>query len=174
ELGRQGVKVIAVGVETTCVRYSRYCQWVQLPQEGPEGDQLLQFLLGAESESLRGGVLLACSDAALLVLAKHRRALQQRYRLDLANPSAQLSMLYKLSTYEIARAAGVVTPRFWNITSNADVESIRNELVFPLMIKPRLSHVFERRFGKKHMIATGIDELLTMLSVAIDAGIGVL
>src|SRR4051794_33109846 len=129
ELSRQGVRVIAIGAEPTCVRYSRRCQWIQLSTDAPEGEQLLQFLLGPDSQSLRGGVLLACSDAALIVLARHRRPLQQHYRLDLANPTAQLAMLDKLKTYEVARAAGVATPKFWSIESHDDVQVIRHELV---------------------------------------------
>jgi D-aspartate ligase len=94
--------------------------------------------------------------------------------LDLANPAAQVSMLDKLSTYQIARAAGVTTPKFWSIATHEDVQTIRDELVFPLMIKPRHSHVFEKHFGKKHMVAANLEELLSMLSVALDAGIDVL
>jgi predicted ATP-grasp superfamily ATP-dependent carboligase len=134
----------------------------------------VEFLLGPDSQELAGAVLLACSDAALQLLAAHRDALQKRYRLDLANPPAQLAMLDKLRTYELARTAGVATPKFWAVQSRDEVQSLRAELVFPLMVKPRLSHVFEKHFGTKHIVAENFEELLSAFDVAVDAGISVL
>lgn len=174
ELAARGTKVFAVGAEPTCVRHSRRCEWIDLPPGGDAEARFADFLLGPRSERFAGAVLLACSDAALQVLARHREALLRRYRLDLAHPPAQLAMLDKLETYQLARAAGVATPLFWAVESRADVRAIARELVFPLMVKPRLSHVFERHFGRKHVIVNDAAELSAAIDAASAAGVGVL
>jgi D-aspartate ligase len=171
ELGRQGISVFGIGTEPSSVRHSRYCQWLRLP-EGDGGDsRLASFLLGPEAAFLDGAVLLACCDAGIEVVARHRGELLRRYRLDLAHPPAQVAMLDKLRTYEIASAAGVATPKFWNVDSREQLQSLRDELRFPLMIKPRLSHLFERHFGKKYMVAETIDEVVKVLDIAAEAQI---
>jgi predicted ATP-grasp superfamily ATP-dependent carboligase len=54
----------------------------------------------------------------------------------------------------------VPTPRFWETRGRDEIVSLRGELVFPLMIKPRLSHEFEAIFGRKHVVVEDYDELL--------------
>ena len=41
-----------------------------------------------------------------------------------------------------------------------DIAALRDSLVFPLLVKPRLSHIFEERFGRKFVVVESIDELL--------------
>jgi predicted ATP-grasp superfamily ATP-dependent carboligase len=176
ELGRQGIQVFGLPADDSCVRHSRYYRRLVLPVAEPGGadGRVLRYLLSEETEPLQGSVLVACSDAGLKLVAEHRDELLKRYRLDLAHPPAQLLMLDKLSTYELARAAGVTTPRFWAVISRDDVVSLRDELVFPLMIKPRLSHVFEQRFGRKHVIVASFEDLIAYFNAAVDADVNVL
>src|SRR5688572_6245348 len=124
ELGRQGIAVFATGKQRTCVRYSRYCQWIDPPAGDDAETSLLELFCGRGSARLHGAVLLACSDEGLTLLARHREELAQRYLLDLAQPPAQIDMLDKLRTYQIAQAADVATPRFWAVTSRAQVEAL--------------------------------------------------
>lgn len=174
DLARMGVTVYAVGEPGASVRHSRCCRWIDVPAGDSAEEAWARFLLGPESEHLRGAVVLGCSDAALQVLAHHREPLLQKFRLDDAHPPAQLAMLDKLATYEHASAAGVPTPRFWSVSSRDDVLAVRDELVFPLMVKPRLSHVFEAHFGRKHVVVSGFDELLAAYELARGAGVAVL
>src|SRR5437667_253597 len=83
---------------------------------------------------LHVSVLLACSDNALTILARHRAELARRFLLDEANPAAQLVMLDKLATYQAAVEAGVPTPRFWLASARRQVVDLRDELVFPLIV----------------------------------------
>jgi predicted ATP-grasp superfamily ATP-dependent carboligase len=140
------------------VRYSRYCRWLEVPGDAP--DSWARFLLGPESDWLRGGVLLACSDDAIAIIARHRPDLSAKFRLEEANPAAQLDMLDKLRTYQAARAAGVPTPRFWAARTREQVVALREALVFPLIVKPHFTYLFERRSGKKFVVAADFDQLL--------------
>jgi D-aspartate ligase len=171
QLGRLGIRVFAINVPTACIRSSRYCRWIEVPLEDGAEESWARFLLGPDSAYLQGAVLLACSDAAIAVLAHHRSQLAERYRLDESEPGAQLCMLDKYSTYQTAVAAGVPTPRFWRAEGREHVLSLKDELVFPLIVKPRLSHVFEQRFGQKFFTASNFDELIGAFDTASAAGL---
>jgi D-aspartate ligase len=173
-LGSRGVRVYAINLPTEHVRYSRYCRWIPLSIHGSPEQCWTDFLLGPRSDYLRGSVLLSGSDAGLTILANHQDELAKKFLLDESNPAAQRAMLDKRSTYECARAAGVETPRFWLPKSLDDVVAARNELVFPLIVKPLISHLFERRFGKKFVVADDFDELLAAYQRIVAAGVDVM
>jgi predicted ATP-grasp superfamily ATP-dependent carboligase len=150
--------VYAINEDAAYVRDSRYCQWLTVPGDAPGCWE--RFLVGPESERLRGAVLLACSDEGIEIIARHREELSAKFLLDESNPPAQLLMLNKLRTYQEAQAAGVPTPRFWVAKTREQVVSLRGSLAFPLVVKPLYTHAFERRTGKKFVVADGFDRLL--------------
>jgi D-aspartate ligase len=174
DLGRQGITVYAMGEADSSVRSSRYCNWLAVEIDGTVEESWARFLLSDQSDYLRGAVLLSCSDAGLQVLIRHREKLAARYLLDDSNPTAQLAMLDKLTTYKHAKAAGVPTPGFWEIHSRAEVLALRNALLFPVMVKPRLSHLFEEKFGRKHIIVDTFEQLLEAFDAASGAGMDML
>lgn len=164
-MGRVGVPVYFVGPSEVRLSASRYCTTLPLP----DGDEVLhrrlaRALTGPEAEFLRGAVLIPGSDDGIEAIAYNREELGARYRLDEMNIDAQLAMLDKLTTYEIARRAGVPTPRYWRLDSPRDLERIRDELVYPLMVKPRLSHLFQQAFGRKHVVVEDEAGLLEALA----------
>jgi predicted ATP-grasp superfamily ATP-dependent carboligase len=147
-LGRRGVDVYGVGV-AAWVGASRHL--TPLPVGGAPGtppeDAWVELLLGPGIPArLHGAVVLAGSDVGLTAIARHRDALLGRYLLDDSDVAAQLTMLDKLATYRRAREADVPTPRFWEVDDPADLERHRPELVYPLIVKPLLSHEFKARF----------------------------
>jgi predicted ATP-grasp superfamily ATP-dependent carboligase len=175
QLGRMGVKVYGLCEPGAFVRHSRFCTAIPVEDGGAAGGVVggdgglarawAAFLLGEQSNSLRGAVLLACSDAGIRLVAENREALSERFLLDESNPAAQLAMLNKLSTYRAAAAAGVPTPRFWVAESARDLEAVRGELVFPLVVKPRLGYVFEAKTGKKLIQVENFEQV----AAAVDA-----
>lgn len=172
-LGRMGVRVYGMGEAESVVRQSRYVQWIAPPiQYGLEASWA-GWLLSSESDHLKGAILLACGDAGIRVIARDRDALLGRFILDDSNPAAQLAMLDKMTTYQNAVAAGVATPKFWTVESREQVVDLRDQLVFPLIVKPRISHVFEEKFGKKYLHAPNFDGVLKGIDAASAAGIQV-
>lgn len=172
-LSRAGAAVYAINEPGAFVGYSRHCRRLDVPRHGGQDAEAAwsRFLLGPESDHLLGAILLSCSDAGIRLIARHRHELEARFRLDDSNPDAQIAMLDKLSTYQAAEAAGVPTPRFWVAETRAQVEALRDQLVFPLLVKPRLSHLFEERFGAKFLVADSYDQLLSAFDTVSDSGI---
>jgi len=147
-LGSRGVPVYGIGV-TEWVRASRHLREldVPVPAATPPQDAWAAHLLGRGlPDHLHGAVVLAGSDVGLIAIAGHRAALAGRFHLDESDVGAQLAMLDKLATYRAARQAAVPTPLFWEVADPADLLHHRSELVYPLIVKPLLSHEFKARF----------------------------
>jgi len=173
-LGRMGVRVFALGEAGSAVGQSRYCTWVPLRSKGGVETAWARWLLGTESDHLKGSIVLSCSDAGIRVIAHHRQALLARFRLDESDPRSQIQMLDKVTTYQQAVAAGIDTPQFWMIQSRDQVLALQDQLVFPLIIKPRISHVFEAKFNRKYIFASNLAEALAAIDVTSAAGVEVL
>lgn len=158
-LGERGVRVYLLGDAGSPEASSRYARLIPLPQDRPTRDAWIRYLLGPESDYLRGAVLLSCSDAGIETILEHREKLADRFVLDISSPDAQRCFLSKLSTYAKAREAGIPTPLFWTGESMEQVEAQREEFVYPLLVKPLYSHRFVEVFGEKFFRATDFDEL---------------
>ena len=161
-LGPVGIRVYALAYPHEHVQYSRFARWINVAEGNGEAieHRWLAYLMGSESEHLRGAVVLGASDDAIEMIARHHEALRTKFILDLQCPAAHLCMLNKLATYEAAQAADVPTPKFWVIQSRDHLQKLGRELVFPLVLKPLCSLEFKRRFKKTFVVASGFDELL--------------
>jgi D-aspartate ligase len=171
-LGAAGIPVYAINHRQSVVKYSRFCKWIDLPDSKAIGTEVwAAYLLGRESNHLRGAVLLAASDEAIELIAEHRQGLAEKFTLDLSNPDAQLCMLDKLCTYRVAQAAGVPTPQFWVANTPEQIVKLQHELLFPLILKPVLGHKFSRKFTGHYAVTYNMDELLRAFETVCGAGI---
>jgi predicted ATP-grasp superfamily ATP-dependent carboligase len=173
-LGRRGVSVFTLNVPTADVGRSRFVTPIRLPADVPLDVATTDFLLGEASRRFDGCVLLAASDAGLEILAKHREELQRRFLLDLSDPIAQERMLDKQETYLVAAEHDVPTPLWWTARTRDEIATIRDELVYPLIVKPRLSHLFQAKFDSKFIVAHNYSELEEAFAVTEREGIEVL
>lgn len=170
-LGRHGVTVLELAQEESFSRYSRFSKPIGNPvPAGSESEAWTRTLLGPGSSSLHGSVLLACCDAALLLLCDRRAELERLYLLDPSNVTAQRQMIDKWETYRAASAAGVPTPKFWFARTGAELNAIRSQLVFPLVIKPKATHIFEACTGKKLLVANTLEELASGMELVASSG----
>jgi predicted ATP-grasp superfamily ATP-dependent carboligase len=171
-VGRLGAAVYILNDEGAFAGYSRYVRQIHVPSKNAisQARAWADFLLGPDADFLRGAVLLSCCDEGIELLIEHRDALAERYLLDEAYPPANATLLNKLATYQAAVEAGVPTPRFWIAQSSDQLTRVRDTLVYPLIIKPRLSHVFEGRTGKKLIVAHRFDEVTAAVDAVVATG----
>ena len=172
-LARAGVDVRLLCSAGAAPSYSRYARRLPTDSPGSQPEAWLRYLLGPESEELRGAVLLACNDDAIELLMDNREALSDRYVLDVCDPGAQRAMLDKLATYRIAAEAGIPTPRFWPAETAEQVQAHRDEYVYPLMMKPLLAHQFKKIMPGKYLMVDDLDELLAAYRRFEEHGVGV-
>jgi len=171
--GRAKIECYAINYTDAPVKYSRFCKWIDIPKAaGTMQRAWASYLLGPQSDHLRDAVLLAASDEAIELITEHRQALSEKFRLDLSNPKAQLCMLNKLCTYQAARRAGVPTPKFWIADKREQIEKLKNELSFPLIVKPTLSHEHKAKFdGASFVCVRTFNDLVEAFDATSRAGI---
>jgi predicted ATP-grasp superfamily ATP-dependent carboligase len=172
-LGRRGIPVYILSTPGSPVIHSRYARCIDVRQQESPQACWTEYLLGRQSEPLRGAVLLACSDVGIEILLKQREQLAKRYLVDICSPEAQLCFLNKLSTYEKAREAGVPAPLFWRADSEDEVRAHRAAYVFPMLLKPLFSHKFQAVGQGKYIRVTGYAELIETYRRVSDLGVEV-
>lgn len=172
-LARRGVKVRVIAHRRLPIRYSRYPEKILL-SDRDFWAEAADYLLGAASDHLAGSVLFAHQDDhALSILVDHWSELSAKFRIMGCNPDAQRAMLDKSRTNEAAIAAAVPTPRCWPVDAN--FLGIAEDVVYPLLIKPKHGHLSRLAFGgKKYLLARGREEAEAALRIAIEHGVDVL
>ena len=123
-------------------------------QEQPDA---LADLLERRAGDWAGWALFPTNDEALAALSEHGESLSSRYRL-VAPPLESIGhLLDKQSMAEAARAVGVDTPTSYG---PAELETLaRDDLHFPVVVKPLATPRFFARFGSKLGIANDRGEL---------------
>jgi D-aspartate ligase len=123
------------------VRFSRHCRrFVPAPTQDVQASWLVWL-----REERAPAVLIPCDDDGLELLATaHDELVELGYRPVEAEPRLVLATLDKQQTYELARAAGVETPRTMLVGDRHDLDRAEAEIGFPCALKPRHSHKFAR------------------------------
>lgn len=155
-----GIPVHALCQPVSRIRFSRVCHWIDLTDSDGGPDAWAAFLLGPRSDHLRGAVLLACSDEAIEMIIAHRPRLAEKFVIEDGDGEMRLSMLDKLRTYDKSAEAGIPTPKHWRIWSVSDLDALKSELIFPLIIKPLFSHHTRRIWkNRKYLAVENYDDL---------------
>lgn len=165
-LHRAGVPVIALGTEHDHFGRSRCCTKPVAAKAANVQPEWLRWLL---DEAPEGSVVLPASDEGMELIATHRGELVARgLRPGEADDEAVLACLDKARTYEIARTAGILTPRTHTVRGQADLGAALEDFRFPCGLKPLHRHVFERRSPIRDKVIVArdraeLDSLLTAM-----------
>ena len=131
-LGRRGVNVLVSGRRTCWGLYSKFCSVRDvIPQDTAPQDHWHELLISNPDPRYAGAVVFALNDDALLFLIAHHDELRSRYILDDFQPDMYEALLDKARTLELAKSAGVGTPKHWPIQSEADLDEVVKAVRFP-------------------------------------------
>jgi predicted ATP-grasp superfamily ATP-dependent carboligase len=152
-LGGIGVPVYVSGRGACRAMHSRYCRNAFPVPLGRTADAFWRdLLLTGPRPELSGAVLISNCDESMAFIAAHGSELAKHYRVEQFRLDLRTAMLDKLETLKLARAAGVPTPQFWEISAPADVLALRDQIRLPVMVKPLDSARFAEDFGRKLFI----------------------
>jgi predicted ATP-grasp superfamily ATP-dependent carboligase len=136
---------------------SRWINGHAAVSELEERPDTLVDLLERRAPDWRGWALLPTNDEALAALLEHGERLSSRYRLLAPDPEAIRYLLDKRLMMEAAAAVGVDVPLSYGAAEPAT--SAREDLRFPVVVKPLATPRFFARFGSKLGVANDRDEL---------------
>lgn len=163
-LARHGIEVVAVNYPDEAVRLSRYVRYANL-DDYSSSEGWKRFLLGRESDYLRGSVLLACSDEAISIVLDNYASLSNRFLLEEGDPVTRRELLDKFIICQRAQQAGIPTVGYWLVRSTDNITQLMADLPFPLVMKPLYSPNADLLKGKAIVIRDQ-GELRERLTVA--------
>ncbi len=162
-----GVPTYFLGRPNAETRFSRYAKTIYTDVGYDLKNAWKEYLVGPASDGLRGAVLFTCDDDALELIIQNREELSKKFILDVIDVNAQKIILDKLATYRAAVDAGVATPAFWDVATIEDIERLRADLRYPLVIKPKASSEFPPVDSKrrKYLLAQSYDDLMRSIDI---------
>ena len=173
-LGRAGVPVVSVfHSEQEYASTSKYVtRRVLTPDPVDDADGFLRALRSLGDDH-PGSLLVPAYDEALLAVAEHREPLSELFEVACMDFEHTNRCLDKKQTYAIAERAGVPFPRTLSPSSRAELEAWTDEVSFPCLVKPRLSHLYSRAGEGKMTKVEDREALLRAWTAADEAGLGV-
>jgi len=171
-LGRLGVRVVASGRAGCRAMNSRYCsRALPVPAGVSAHEYWSEILLSNRYSELNGSLILVGCDESLEFVEANCEALRARYIVEHFIPELRRAMLDKQATLSLARKVDVPTPSFWPIRTDEDVFAIRDEIRFPVMVKPLNSHTFMEEFGRKlFIVQDSFDKVAEMVALCRSRG----
>ena len=161
-LGARGVPVyLSTDATSDMIGRSRFCsRFFAYPTAEDAIPLWTELLLDQPNGDLDGAVLLGACDEAVEFLARHRETLKQRYTIDLFDSDIQLAMLDKTKTLALAAEHGCAIPGNIDAAPDMTAQQLAADMQFPLLVKPKLSHLFQQAFdGRKFFVAHDESEL---------------
>lgn len=173
-LGRVGVRVVGLHADSSAHGLkSRYCTSLTCPDPVSQPDELLEFLLDRGRTLDRPGILFATTDLFVLFVSRHRDALSECFRFAMPSADTIESVIDKRRQYALAERLGIPYPQTLYPENIADVERIKNDIEYPVFVKPHLSHEWRAKFPEiKGFKAQNPTELLHYFPPVCEAGKG--
>ena len=171
-LGRRGVHITACGLNGARSVNSKYCnEAIRIPDGVDAATYWKILLLEDKAAEFKGRMVLPFCDESLAFIENNHAALAELYILEEFDPAQRRIMLDKQATLSAARAVNVPTPSFWTIETDDDVEKIRDEISFPVMVKPLDSYAFVHEFGTKlFIVKDDFEEVVEKVGLARSRG----
>lgn len=106
------------------------------------GDELIDELVAFGKGLQQKAVLVPCWDVSVLIVSRHRAALEPYYHFALPKPEVVEMLLDKLRFYDFALKEGLPIPKFYLLHTREEAEKAANELMFPCILKPPMKTPF--------------------------------
>ncbi len=146
-LGRRGLRVAAMeSFRDVPTFWSRWChQAFVCPTDGRQETDFAS--LDEVLKHTNARVLIISSNANVELIRQHRKQLEKRVGIALAQDPALGIALHKERTLEVASQLGLHIPQAVTITSESEVAAAAHEIGLPAVIKPVESWVWGKQEG---------------------------
>lgn len=150
-LGRAGIPVIGVDFNPAMPGFtSRYCQAKLSPNPVHDPEACLEFLMKEGEHLDERAVLMPASDAYVMFMARYQEELCKRFVFTLPSSQVLDGLVNKRHQYELAEQAGIPLPNTFYPESMAEVRQVKNELDYPVFVKPYIGHLWREIYGGYH------------------------
>lgn len=170
-LGRAGYRPLVVGDDPGIAGKSRWYR--KAPSSAAAVSPEVDLPRWLDGLSFERAVLMPCSDAWAMRIARCDDRVQGRFRSSLPAPDALEAIVDKGSLAQILGELALPHPRTLSIEASADVRSMPDAALDNVFVKPRDSAPFFRQFGVKAFKVSSRAELALRLADAQAHGLAV-
>ena len=159
-LARAGVPVIACDHDPSALGLlSRYATPVLMADPLTEGDAFVDDLIALGHGAGAGGVLFPTHDEAVAAIGPREADVDAVLRRPWSPWATMVRTIDKGHQHATARAIGFPVPATVEPEPGADIAEAAEGLRFPVILKPRYSPEFRRRFHVQVLEANDLEEL---------------
>lgn len=172
-LGRAGRPVLCAHQQPAFVEASRWCRY---PESGTLPLLPDEALPALDASPIAGAVAIPCSDHWIREIASWApdSPRGRRFRSSLSPPSTLDILVDKGRFAEALRGLGLPHPWTRQVSSDADVAALGDEIPAGSFLKPRDSQAFNRQFQRKAFSTASRQDLLEKLALVRAAGLEVI
>ena len=161
-LGRHGIPVYLLHDKNICIgRFSRYTKrYIKTPNASNES-KFVDFMIKlANREQIKGWILMPTNDAILCTLSRHKKTLEEYYKVSTPRWDIVKFAYNKKLTYQIAEKNGIPIPQTFYPENLDEMKEISHDIDFPAIIKPAIVDHFYKKTKTKVFKANTKDELI--------------
>lgn len=147
--------------EKDFIRYSFFCKTIKCPN--PKSSEFVSFVYSFCSSLPLKPVVFATSDVFLLPLIHNKKKLDEVALIPTCECDLFDRLIEKKFLYSYAEQVGVSCPKTISIIANKMDESIEDDLMYPIIIKPSVNIVFRKLFGQKALLVSNSSELTNFI-----------
>lgn len=104
----------------------------------PDACDLIELLISLGRELEQKSVLVTCRDMYVLLISRHRQALEPFYHIALPEAAVVEMLMDKESFYKFALDENLPIPKYFMIKNKIEAEIAAEKLRFPCILKPPL------------------------------------
>ena len=138
-LGKKGIEV--TGAEETKFApglYSKFCKYKYIYPSPKDEKQFINSLLKKIKDNSYN-VIFPVADLAIKAIINYEKLISKYTKIALPTNEIFIKGFDKAITLDIARKNKILHPKTFTVNNTEDIYNIREELDYPLVIKPRIS-----------------------------------
>ena len=166
----KNIDTVAMHYEKTDIAHlSRYAsERVRVPHPGEQAREFIDFLVD-NAPRWRDSLILTTDDYAVSCVAKNIDILSRYYVVGSPDWEALKLFIEKEKTYKLAAECGVPHPKTYSPENLQELHEIADNITYPCILKPVLSHEFRSVFNRKNFEVNEASELQLKYKICLEA-----
>lgn len=159
-LGRKNIPVIALDSVAYSVGFmSKYCMRHLLYEDPIQFPKETVATLVRIGKALNKPVLLPAGDDIIFLVMRYRSMLEKAFVFPLPQNDFLKYAVDKRLTMQLALQEGIPIPKTFMPSTSNQLNKIKGELRYPVVVKPRINIGFRNKFGTKTIKAWSFKQL---------------
>lgn len=161
-LGKRQIPVYLVNDKNLCIgRFSKYLKkFIKAPKVSDQTNFLDFIIKIAKKYNLYGFILMPTNDAAVNLLSKNKKLLEQYYKVPTPTSEITNFAYNKKLTLLLAEGNDIPVPLTFYPKNSEELGEIPPHIRYPVIIKGIIGHTFYQKTGVKAFIAYSREELI--------------